>query len=179
VTSRRGTTTVASTVPDTLEEARHYEQATHLSNGERIRDYPGQSLPPEPDPLAVYDGEDPVITGRLQIQGDIPIQPWPEDIAPEARQQEIDGSKPVPPEGIVLATGAEGHDHTLIDPDQSGVRFTPWTGSNTIGTIIVPPDGVAYIDHSEHGRNKVGPGVYVARQQVEGFSADELDNVWD
>jgi hypothetical protein len=166
VTSRKGTTVTDTATNRTLDPV----------TGRTV--HPAANLAAE-DTLAHLDGDDPVITGLLQCQGDVIFQPWPEDVAAEARQAEIDRAAPLLPAGFVLAAGAEGHSHTLIDPDQAGVLFAPWEGNNTIGTIVVPPDAVGYVEHEEHARIKLGPGVWAVRQQVEGVSAEQLDNVWD
>jgi hypothetical protein len=56
----------------------------------------------------------------------------------------------------------------LVDPDRCGLLWHPYpAGSQTVGVLVVPDGGRACVDHAEHGRAAVGPGVWVVRRQRE------------
>lgn len=98
--------------------------------------------------------EIPVLSGP-QAQGDVGILPVTTKPA----------TTPIPPEGVVVATGREGHDHKLLP----GGFFDPAPqreGSLVIGTLTVPEGGEVYMAHDEHGYTGIAPGTYrVGRQR--------------
>lgn len=111
----------------------------------------------------------PVVTGVPQAQGDLLVIPWPTTVATQERVLACARANPVPAAGIAVVRGENGgNTHLLVDPDRAGVMWAPGVeGEQTLGTLVVPPDAVAYLDHPEHGRNATGPGVYVIRRQRE------------
>lgn len=120
----------------------------------------------------------PVVTGLPHAQGDLLIIPWPAATATQDRVLACAKATSVGPNGISVVRGQGGNTHLLVDPDRAGVLWAPNPdGSQTVGTLVVPPDAVAYLDHAEHGRNAVGPGVYVIRRQRE--QRDVIDLVAD
>jgi hypothetical protein len=120
----------------------------------------------------------PVVAGVPQAQGDLIVIPWGADIAPERRALAVAAAKPIPEPGIAVVRGQGGNTHLLVDPDRAGVGWAAEPGDGqTLGTLVVPPGAVAFLDHPEHGRNATGPGVYVIRRQRE--MADEIRLVQD
>lgn len=110
----------------------------------------------------------PVVAGVPQAQGDLLVIPWPADAAPERRAASVAAAAPIPTPGIAVVRGQGGNTHLLVDPDRAGVGWAPESGDGqTLGTLVVPPGAVAFLDHPEHGRNATGPGVYVIRRQRE------------
>ncbi len=97
----------------------------------------------------------PVLSGP-QIQGDISILPV---TATAART-------PLPAAGCVVATGREGHAHRLVGQGMFDLAKQV-RGSLAIGTLTVPPAGVAYLAHDEHGYMGVAPGTYTIGSQRE------------
>lgn len=116
-----------------------------------------------------------VVTGAAQAQGDLIVLPWPESTAPQQRATDVAQARPVGPRGISVVEGQGGNMHLLVDPDAAGVLWAPYPdGAQTVGTVVVPSGAVAYLDHAEHGRNAIGPGVYVIRRQREQRDLIEL-----
>jgi hypothetical protein len=114
------------------------------------------------------DMSPPVVTGVPQAQGDLLVISWPTDVDTQSRVRACAKATPVGPQGISVVRGQGGNVHLLFDPDGAGVLWASYPdGSQTVGTLVVPPDAVAYLDHAEHGRNAIGPGVYVIRRQRE------------
>lgn len=119
----------------------------------------------------------------IQAQGDLTVIPWAEDVAPAVRARDIAAATPVPQPGVVVVQGQGGNTHLLIDPatadrDRTPVTWHRYRGeAQTVGVVIVPPGAVAFLDHAEHGRNAIAPGVYVIRRQRE--QADEIRMVAD
>lgn len=110
----------------------------------------------------------PVVAGVPQAQGDLIVIPWTATVAPERRALAVAAAKPIPTPGIAVVRGQGGNTHLLVDPDRAGIGWAPERGDGqTLGTLVVPPGAVAYLDHPEHGRNATGPGVYVIRRQRE------------
>lgn len=84
-----------------------------------------------------------------QIQGDISILPVTTGKA----------VTPIPPEGVVVATGREGHEHRLLPG--GFFDFAPAReGSLTIGTLTVPGGVEQYLAHDQHGYMGIAPGTY-------------------
>jgi hypothetical protein len=148
------------------------------------------------------DADIPVLT-RPQIQGDVSIRPvrrrlwgrrfyrqrtvygyWVSARWVVPREGEIRRARsqrpaitPIPPDGIVVSTGREGHEHRLLpgparfDP----VRLAlPWEGLPdvveqllVIGILTVPAGCEQYLAHDEHGYLGIGPGTYEVGRQRE------------
>jgi len=97
----------------------------------------------------------PVLSGP-QIQGDVSILPVTTGPA----------VTPIPPGGVVVATGREGHDHRLLP---GGLfDFAPRrAGSLVIGTLTVPEGAEQYMAHDQHGYMGFAPGTYQVGGQRE------------
>lgn len=122
-----------------------------------------------------FDLDPTPVTDEPQAQGDLLVIPWPTDTAPQERAKAVASAKAVvTPEAVVRGQG--GNVHTLVDPDGIGVLWAPMSGQ-TVGTVVVPDGGRACLDHAEHGRLAIGPGVFVIRRQRE--QADEIRMVTD
>jgi hypothetical protein len=105
------------------------------------------------------DLEIPVHTAP-QTQGDVGFLP-----AQYAEQPVAPATAPVPPEGVILAAGNNGHIHLLL-PDATTCFNPDRTGDLlAIGVLTVAPDTAATIHHDEHGYMGVGPGTYVVGGQ--------------
>lgn len=115
----------------------------------------------------VADAEIPVVSGKMQRQGDVAIIPM--------RAGQVDGLKPIPAEGIVVVRGESGgNTHLLVG---SG-RWAPNTNDRAVcGTLMVEEGEAAYLTHPEHGGQGIGEGSYIVRRQVE--QAEELRIVAD
>lgn len=112
-----------------------------------------------------FDLDPTPVTDVPQAQGDLMVIPWPVSTAPAARAAAVAAATTVvAPEAVVRGQG--GNTHTLVDPDGCGVMWAPTQGQ-TVGTIVVPAGGRACLDHAEHGRLAIGPGVFVIRRQRE------------
>lgn len=107
------------------------------------------------------------VTDAPQAQGDLIVAPWSADVAPARRARDVAAAKPVVrPEVVVRGNG--GNEHTLVDPNNAGVAWHAYPGeSQTVGVVVVPEDAIACLDHREHGRLAIGPGVFVIRRQRE------------
>ncbi len=90
----------------------------------------------------------PVLSGP-QIQGDVSFLPVTTKPA----------TTPVPPDGVVLAEGREGHAHRLL-PGAFFDRVPSRPGSLVIGTMTVPDGAEGYVAHDEHGYMGFAPGTY-------------------
>jgi hypothetical protein len=118
--------------------------------------------------LLAAETDIPVITGRPVPQGDVILIP-------------ADGQVPaatvsLPPAGAELARGQGGNVHLLLGRVlwAAGLK-----GSQTIGTVTVPPGETGYLAHgdgtplsalsrdAEHGVQAFGPGTWVVRRQRE------------
>jgi len=100
------------------------------------------------DPHLDRDADIPVHAGP-QAQGDVSILPVTTKAA----------TTPIPAEGVVVATGREGHEHRLLpggfyDPAPQ----TP--GSLVLGTLTVPEGVEQYLAHDQHGYMGIAPGTY-------------------
>lgn len=117
------------------------------------------------------------VTDAPQAQGDLIVIPWPNDVAAARRAEDVAAAKPVVrPEIVVRGNG--GNEHTLVDPGNAGVTWHAYRdGSQTVGVVVVPDGATACMDHREHGRLAIGPGVFVIRRQRE--QADEIRLVAD
>jgi hypothetical protein len=97
----------------------------------------------------------PVLSGP-QVQGDVSFLPVTTAPAVTA----------VPPDGVVLAEGREGHAHRLL-PGAFFDRAPSRPGSLVIGTMTVPDGAAGYVAHDEHGYMGFGPGTYQVGGQRE------------
>jgi hypothetical protein len=104
------------------------------------------------------DADIPVLTAP-QVQGDVSVRPV------RRRRQAV---TPLPPQGVVIATGREGHEHRLLP---GPARFDPAAGPARsllrIGTLTVPADCEQYVAHDQHGYLGIGPGTYELGRQRE------------
>jgi hypothetical protein len=113
----------------------------------------------------------PPTVGVPEAQGDLIFLPWPTDVQPERRARDIAEARPLErPE--VLVEGRGGNAHVLVDPDGAGVRWDSYGSAQTLGVLVVPDGARACVDHRQHGRNALGPGVWVVRRQR--VQADEV-----
>jgi hypothetical protein len=150
------------------------------------------------------DADIPVLT-KPQIQGDVSIRPvrrrlwgrrfyreWIDGrgwvsarwVRPPDREREFRRVRsqrpaitPVPPEGVVVSTGSEGHEHRLLpgpawfDPVQLAPawRYLPDVSERLllIGILTVPAGCEQYLAHDEHGYLGIGPGTYEVGRQRE------------
>jgi len=129
--------------------------------------------------LAALEFElDPIPTvGAPEPQGDLIFWPWAEDVAPERRSREVASAIQVT-SPVSVVEGRGGNTHLLVDPDLCGLRWHEYpAGGQTLGLLVVPDGGRACMDHREHGRSAVGPGVWIIRRQRE--QADEIRLVQD
>jgi hypothetical protein len=115
------------------------------------------------------DADIPVLTAP-QIQGDVSIR--------RARLRWFRGRRParirrsavtpIPPEGVVVSTGREGHEHRLLPGPARFDRVFSWSGSSPlIGILTVPAGCEQYLAHDEHGYLGIGPGSYEVGRQRE------------
>ncbi len=112
--------------------------------------------------------EVPVLTGA-QRQGDIIALPT---------RPGADAGTPVPAEGVAVVRGeAGGNTHLLVADGAVTWRATSGDDRLELGTVTVPPGGVAWLLHPEHGAQGLGPGCYRIRRQRE--QADEIRMVAD
>ncbi len=120
----------------------------------------------------------PVLTGLLQMQGDLYVIPA-DGFAPPA-------TRLLPAGGETVLAGRGGNAHALA----AGGGVVCWeplpAGRQTLGTLTVAAGGVAWLFHApEHGPRRlaeheplaVGAGTYVVRRQRE--QADEIRLVTD
>jgi hypothetical protein len=162
------------------------------------------------------DADIPMLT-RPQIQGDVSIRPvrrrlwgrrfsrqwiyghwvgkthgrwvsarW---VGPRRARSQRPAITPVPPEGIVVSTGREGHEHRLLP---GPARFDPvqldpaWQYSARlleqpfllIGILTVPAGGEQYLAHDEHGYLGIGPGTYEVGRQREWTPSTRTGSGW-
>lgn len=115
----------------------------------------------------VADAEIPVVSGKMQRQGDVAIIPM--------RDGKVANLKPIPPEGVVVVRGESGgNTHLLVGAG----KWSPNTTDRAIcGTLVVEEGEAAYLTHPEHGGQGIGEGSYMVRRQVE--QAEELRIVSD
>lgn len=101
----------------------------------------------------------------VQAQGDVLVAP--QDYRPArrwARRSPITTS--VPPSGIAVAHGLDGHIHLLLA--DGPVYFTadrPTASRLRIGVLVVPPGSTAYLAHPEHAYSGIAAGTYELRRQ--------------
>jgi hypothetical protein len=115
--------------------------------------------------------------GAVEAQGDLTLIPWPDGEAQAARDADVQAASPVT-SPVTVVRGQGGNEHLLVDPDGCGIRWYPYPGDGqTRGVLVVPDGGRACLDHREHGRSAVGPGVWVVRRQRE--QADQVRLVSD
>lgn len=111
----------------------------------------------------------PVLTG-LQVQGDVAVIPQ----RPSMKKGSL-----VPATGVAVVRGESGGNTHLLVTD-GAVTWAPVEGRATgldLGVVDVPVGATAFLLHSEHGANAMGPGSYLIRRQRE--QADELRMVAD
>jgi hypothetical protein len=113
--------------------------------------------------------EVPLISGKPQRQGDVMVIPH--------RKGEVEGLKPIPPEGVPVARGeAGGNTHLLVG--DGAVSWAPRTSDAAVmGVVQVEEGSAAYLIHPEHGATGIGPGQHTIRRQRE--QADEIRLVAD
>lgn len=68
-------------------------------------------------------------------------------------------STPIPAAGVVVATGQDGHNHTITGPGMFD-RAVQRAGSLVVGTLTVPESATVLLTHVEHGALLVAPGTY-------------------
>jgi hypothetical protein len=159
------------------------------------------------------DADIPVLT-RPQIQGDVSIRPvrrrlwgrrfyrewidgygWVSARWVKPREREFRRVRsqrpaitPVPPEGVVVSAGREGHEHRLLP---GPARFDPvqlhpcWRYATDvserfllIGILTVPAQCEQYLAHDEHGYLGIGPGTYEVGRQREWTPSDRTSSHW-
>ncbi len=158
------------------------------------------------------DADIPVLT-RPQIQGDVSIRPvrrrlwgrrlyrqwidgrgWVSARWVEPREGEFRRARsqrpaitPVPPEGVVVSAGRDGHEHRLLP---GPARFDPvqlapaWRYSTLaersllIGILTVPARCEQYLAHDEHGYLGIGPGTYEVGRQREWTPSTRAGSGW-
>jgi hypothetical protein len=159
------------------------------------------------------DADIPVLT-RPQIQGDVSIRPvrrrlwgrrfyrqwidgrgWVSARWVEPREREFRRARsqrpaitPVPPEGVVVSAGREGHEHRLLpgparfDPVRLHPRWKYATDVSErlllIGILTVPAQCEQYLAHDEHGYLGIGPGTYEVGRQREWTPSDRTGSPW-
>ncbi len=134
------------------------------------------------------DADIPVLTGP-QAQGDIGIRPvrLPSAGGSRFRRRWAGGRSvggrsvggrsvgsgrapavtPIPAQGVVVATGQEGHEHRLLPGPGRFDPVRPSPGSLLIGILTVPAGCDAYLAHDQHGYLGIGPGTYEVGGQRE------------
>lgn len=111
--------------------------------------------------------EVPILSG-LQRQGDLLIVPM--------RAGKVAGAEPVPAEGIAVVRGEGGNTHLLVAEGPVAWAPRPSAGADQ-GTLVVEPEGTAFLLHPEHGATGIGAGSYTIRRQRE--QHDEIRLVQD
>lgn len=97
------------------------------------------------------DATVPVVT-RAAMQGDVSILKVTTKAA----------ATPVPAAGVVVASGREGHSHTLF----GGGFFDRLEADVVFGTLTVPDDAEVFLLHAEHGGLQIAAGTYrIGRQR--------------
>lgn len=97
------------------------------------------------------DATVPVVT-RAAMQGDVSILKVTTKAA----------ATPVPAAGVVVASGREGHSHTLF----GGGFFDRREADVVVGTLTVPDDAEVFLLHAEHGGLQIAAGTYrIGRQR--------------
>lgn len=97
------------------------------------------------------DATVPVVT-RAAMQGDVSILKVTTKAA----------ATPVPAAGVVVASGREGHSHTLF----GGGFFDRLEADVVVGTLTVPDDAEVFLLHAEHGGLQIAAGTYrIGRQR--------------
>lgn len=97
------------------------------------------------------DATVPVVT-RAAMQGDVSILKVTTKPAVTA----------IPAHGVVVASGREGHSHTLF----GGGFFDRREADVVVGTLTVPDDAEVFLLHAEHGGLQIAAGTYrIGRQR--------------
>jgi hypothetical protein len=114
------------------------------------------------------DADIPVLTGP-QAQGDIairPVRPARLGLAGSRFRGRVGSRRrapaitPIPPRGVVVATGQEGHEHRLLPGPARFDLAEPAADQLLIGVLTVPAGAEAYLAHDQHGYLGIGPGTY-------------------
>lgn len=103
------------------------------------------------------------VVSRAGIQGDVSI----------LRVTTKGAVTAIPASGVVVASGREGHSHTLF----GGGYFDRHESGVVVGTLTVPADTEVFLLHAEHGGLQFAPGTYRIGRQRE--QADEIALVAD
>lgn len=116
--------------------------------------------------------EIPIISGRLQHQGDV-------SVVPSSMSNTVaKATTPVPATGVPVVAGENGGNTHLLLATGTGVFFDRAKGDETIfGSLVVQEGSTAWLDHPEHGNSGVGPGTYYLTGKRE--QADEIRRVAD
>jgi len=105
------------------------------------------------------------LTGR-QREGDLIVLPWAEHVAPERRRAETTAARLIPETGIRIVGGARPDDGHQIVPDGGRCFWHPYPADEQeLGVLQVMPGATAVLGHRKHRDQRIGPGVYVLRQQ--------------
>lgn len=98
------------------------------------------------------DAAVPVVT-RAAMQGDVSI----------LREAGVKAAATaIPAHGVVVASGREGHSHTLF----GGGFFDRREADVVVGTLTVPDDADVFLLHAEHGGLQIAAGTYrIGRQR--------------
>lgn len=105
----------------------------------------------------------PLVT-RVACQGDVSI----------LRQAGVKAATAaIPATGVVVASGREGHSHTLF----GGGTFDRRESGVVVGTLTVPAGTEVFLLHAEHGALQFAEGTYRIGRQRE--QADEIALVAD
>lgn len=93
------------------------------------------------------------VVQKIAAQGDVLI----------VRQAGVKAATtPIPQAGVVVASGREGHSHTVF----GGGFFDRRESGVVVGTLTVPADAEVFLLHAEHGALQVAPGTYrIGRQR--------------
>ena len=140
-----------------LEKEKEMNTITNLANRYNV----------EPLDHLLDENEVPVLTGP-QRQGDIMVIPQ--------RAGKIAGLVSVPSEGYPVVRGENGgNTHLLLA--EGDVQFSPSSGGQRLGSLLVGEGSVAWLSHPEHGFNGIGAGSYIITRQRE--QADQIRLIAD
>jgi hypothetical protein len=115
----------------------------------------------------IADAEVPVISDRIQAQGDLLIIPM--------RTGKIAGLVPVPTEGVAVVVGENGGNTHWLSADGPVTYKLDTSSSAEVASVEVGEGATAFVIHTdEHGANAMGPGQYTIRRQQEQADAIRL-----